>query len=161
MVLRIRVSLSWYLSPQILSFSFLLLYCLPLCNFPAFIPLFPGKSPKPFHKCKHNKRLWLMAFSSCRGSEGEAWIHQSFGQRQLFLPGQWEKCFFRLYLSAVSCPLGAEAAESVPNEVSRDAHFWELDTSLKRPEMAFLGSLSCQQHNIGSLWCRMYSNKGG
>lgn len=158
MVLRIWVSLSWYLSPQILSFSsFLLLYCLPLCNFPAFIPLFPGKNPKPFH----NKRLWLMAFSSCRGSEGEAWIHQSFGQRQLFLPGQWEKCFFRLYLNAVSCPLGAEAAESVLNEVSRDAHFWELDTSLKCPEMAFLGSLSCQQHNIGSLWCRMYSNKGG
>lgn len=66
-----------------------------------------------------------------------------------FLSGLWEKCFFRLYLSAVSSPVGAEAAESVPNEVSRDAHFRELDTGLKCPEMAFLGPFSCQQHNMG------------
>lgn len=159
--LCIQVSLSRRLSPWILPFSFPLLYCLLLCNFPAFLLLSHGKKTKLLHKCKHNKRLWLMASSSCRGSEGDAWIHQSFGQRKLFLPMQWEKCFFRLYLSAVSSPLGTEAAESVPNEVSRDAHFWELDTGLKRPEMAFLGPFSCQQHNIGSLWCRMYSNKGG
>lgn len=63
--------------------------------------------------------------------------------------------------SSASSPPGAEAAESVPNEVSRDACFSELKTGLKRPEIASLGPFSCQQRNIGSLRCRMYSNKGG
>lgn len=43
--LCIQVSLSRRLSPWILPFSFPLLYCLLLCNFPAFLLLSHGKKP--------------------------------------------------------------------------------------------------------------------
>ena len=75
--------------------------------------------------------------------------------------GSEESISSGLRLSSAYFPLGAEAAESVPNEVSHDAYFSELETGLKQPEIASLGPFSCQQRNIGSLWCRMYSNKGG
>lgn len=69
----------------------------------------------------------------------------------MFLSGQ--SISSELRLSSASLPLGAEAAESVLNEVSRDAYSLELETGLKQPEIASLGPFSCQQDNIGSLWC--------
>lgn len=75
--------------------------------------------------------------------------------------GSGESVSSRLCPSSASSPLGVGAAESAPNEVSHETFSSELETGLKWPEIPSLGPFFCQQHNAGSLQCRMCANKGG
>lgn len=159
---HIQVPLSWHLSPQLLTFSFPLLHCLPFCATSLPFSLSPlGKKPTPQMQTQHKIATYglLQLQGKCRWC-----LNSSVLWSEITFP-PWaksgESVSSGLRLSSLSFPLGAEAAESVLNEVSQDACFSELETGLKQPEIALLGPFSCQQHNIGSLRCRMYSNKGG
>lgn len=147
-------------SPWLLTFSFPLLYCLPLCDFPAFLPLSPRKKrkkPAP-RKCKRNKRSWCKVFSSCRAMPEPI---NPLVRNRVTSSGSGEGVSSRLCASSASTPRGMEAAESVPNEVSHEAFYSELETGPTWPEIPSLGPFLCQQHNAGSLRCRMCANKGG